>query len=236
MIIRHADSSQLLITQPDHAALAAHIMRHWRADGFPGARRRPAILLAIAEHDNGWREIDDELLVEEGTERILDFVHAPDRVRQGVWPRGASRLAGTPHAAALVAQHAVHVYGRYRTDPNWTSFFADKTVARDRYLQEAAPLTQEELLADYSFLRIGDLASLTFCSAWTKSQTDESGYTIRMDGTRLIVTPDPFAGHEVALTVAAREVPERPLPSPADAARAYQQSPHVSVTGTASGP
>src|SRR5688572_29016028 len=114
MIIRSTGPTRLLITQRDHASLAAHIMRHWRADGFPEKQRQHVILLAIDAHDNGWREIDASPLVDPGTGRILDFVHAPDHVRRGVWPRGVARLATAPYAAALVAQHAIHVYRRYR--------------------------------------------------------------------------------------------------------------------------
>jgi Protein of unknown function (DUF3891) len=236
MIVKHAGISQLLITQPAHAALSARIMQHWCADGFPEAPRRASILLAIAEHDNGWRELDDAPLVEDGSGRVLDFVSAPDQLRRGIWPRGTRRLGDTPHAAALVAQHALHVYGHYASRPEWTSFFADMTATRDHYLQEAAPLTLDELLGDYAFLRIADLASLTLCGGRTSTQIDELGYQLQMEGSRLIITPDPFEGREVALAIAARAMPARPFPSVEDARRVYQASPQVTVTGTASGP
>ena len=58
MIIRRKGTTPLLITQPDHAQLAATIMERWQEDGFPDSPRRAAILLAIREHDNGWREVD----------------------------------------------------------------------------------------------------------------------------------------------------------------------------------
>ena len=100
-------------------------MRRWRADGFPDSPRRAAILLAIEEHDNGWREVDAAPVLDVTTGRILDFISAPDSVRRGVWPRGVQRLAAEPCAAALVAQHAMHVYGRYRTALEWRPFFAE---------------------------------------------------------------------------------------------------------------
>src|SRR5215203_3779305 len=58
MIIRPHGSTQLLVTQPDHAALAGRIMERWAADDFPASPRRPEILRAIAEHDNGWLDVD----------------------------------------------------------------------------------------------------------------------------------------------------------------------------------
>ena len=117
MILRPNGSSQLLITQPDHAALAARVMRQWRADGLLQSPRLPSILLAVEEHDNGWREVDTAPLVDASTGRVLDFIGAPEEIRRPVWPRGVDRLADTPYAAALVAQHALHIYRRYRDNP-----------------------------------------------------------------------------------------------------------------------
>ena len=83
---------------------------------------------------------------------------APDAVKRSVWPRAVGRLAHAPYAAALVAHHAVHVYRRYRTEPDWAAFFAEMDATRDRHLSAAGTVTFEELLRDYIFLRIGDLA------------------------------------------------------------------------------
>ena len=73
MIVRQHDSSLLLITQPDHAALAARVMQHWVANGLPDHPHRSSILHAIAEHDNGWQEVDAAPLVD-AAGRIADFV------------------------------------------------------------------------------------------------------------------------------------------------------------------
>jgi hypothetical protein len=235
MIVRLDGSSQLLMTQPDHAALAARIMRGWRANGFPDAPRHSVILYAVAEHDNGWREVDAAPVVDGVTGRILDFVSAPARIRRLVWPRGVERLAATPYAAALVAQHSVHVYRRHRGDPGWAPFFAEMEAVRDRNLQAAAPLTLDDLLRDYFFVRAGDLASLTFCNGWTEIQTDDAGYAIRFEGMRLTITPDPFEGREVALEITARELPNRPFGSALEAEHAFSEAREVVVTGVASG-
>jgi hypothetical protein len=235
MIVRVNGSSQLLITQPDHAALAARVMRQWRADGFPDAPRQASILLAIEEHDNGWREVDAAPVVDVVTGRILDFICAPDPVRRAVWPRGVERLATTPYAAALVAHHAVHIYRRYRSDPHWAPFFTDMEAARDRHLHAAAPLTPDDLLREYFFLRVGDLISLTFCNGWTDVQTDDAGYAIHLEGARLTITPDPFAGRQVSLEIAARELPNRPFRSPSEAQQMFSGARDVVVTGIASG-
>jgi Protein of unknown function (DUF3891) len=237
MILRPAGSSLLLITQPDHAALAARVMRHWRAGGLQESARRSSILLAVEEHDNGWREVDAAPVLDEHTGRILDFVGLPEQARRAIWPRGVERLAATPYSAALVAQHAAHVYRRYRGSPGWDPFFIEMEALRDKHLR-AAELSQADLLADYSFVRLGDLVSLTFCNGWTEPQTDDAGevgYTIRLDGARLAVTPDPFEEREIAIEIAARELPDHPYRSKSDAEMAYSAAREVTVAGVAVG-
>jgi hypothetical protein len=234
MIIQPGRSTQLLITQPDHAALAATIMRQWTSDGFEESSRRSDILVAIAEHDNGWREVDAAPLVERATGRILDFIHAPDAVRQGVWPRGVERLANTPYAAALVAQHAVAIYARNRQESGWRPFFAGMEAACERHLQRAG-VDRDTLGRDYFFVRTGDLISLTFCNVWTDEQRLGSGYTLRLRGSELAISPDPFGGRTIPIAIAAVEVPAAPFASEAAARDAFDRGGAVRLTGTLRG-
>jgi Protein of unknown function (DUF3891) len=235
MIIRPGGTSQFLITQPDHAALAARIMQHWRADGLHESPRRSWIMLAIEEHDNGWREVDAAPIIDDATGRVCDFINAPGEIRRGVWPRAVERLAPTPYAAALVAHHAQHVYRRYRSNREWTPFFVRMEAARNQCLAQVASVSLEDLLRDYLFVRAGDLASLTFCNAWTDDQADAAGYAMHVEGERLVVTPDPFSGDHFSIGIQARELSDQSFASASDAARAYQAAPIVSIAGVVSG-
>lgn len=235
MIVQRTGTSLLLITQPDHAALASRLMEQWRADGFPRAARRHSILHAITQHDNGWQELDCAPILD-ADGRLLDFIAVPDDVKRSVWPRGAERLASTPHAAALVAQHGLHIYRRHRHDAPWASFFAEVTGLRDEYARHAS-ISVEELLREYFFLRIGDLVSLTFCNGWTNRQIDDSGsgYEMQLQGTRLMISPDPLDGREIPLEIAAREVPDRAFASADEAKTAFSRARSVTVKGMAIG-
>lgn len=228
MIIRPAAGGWHLITQPDHAALARQMMERWRALGR--ARRRASILLAIGEHDNGWREADATPLRDPATGAVLDFVTAPARVRQGVWPRGVARLAATDGwAAALVAQHALTVYDRYRGDPAWTAFFDEMRATRDRLAAEDGD-GLDALLEAYAFVRIGDLLSLIFCNAWDEAHTYD-GKRMWLEGDVVRVTPDPFGGDEVPFTVDARALAQAHYPSEAALSRAWAAAPAVVLSG-----
>jgi len=63
----------------------------------------------------------------------------------------------------------------------------------------------DELTADYRFLRLADLISLAFCTGSTDTQTFGE-WTVRLSGTRLDVTPDPFGGAAVAVAISARTI------------------------------
>ncbi len=202
MIVHSGPDVFQLITQPDHAHLARAIMEHC----VPLARspRREVILHAIAEHDNGWTEEDAAPIVNPETGEIADFVSAPLRVRHVVWPRGVARLAGDPWAAALVAQHAITVYDRFRADAAWSSFFARMEAARAAMLEESR-MPADDLAIDYVFVRLGDLISLTFCTGWTDPQRFGS-WAVQLVGARVVVTPDPFDGAIIPVEIRAREI------------------------------
>ena len=202
MIVRSAPDTIQLITQPDHAALARRIMEH--CVPLAARPRRDTILRAIGEHDNGWAEEDATPTVDPCTGKVVDFVSAPLRVRHGVWPRAIARLAGDPWAAALVAQHALTVYDRFRSEAEWASFFAGMEAARDAMLR-ASGLPFDDLAADYPFVRLADLVSLTFCAGWPDVQRF-GGWTVHFSAPRVIVTPDPFDGVVIPIAIAARTI------------------------------
>jgi len=235
MIVRRADSTALLITQPDHAALAARIMRRWTDHALAHSSRRDEIIHAVEHHDDGWLEVDRAPIIDETTGELLDFITSPVAVRRGIWPRGVALLATTPYAAALVAQHAVHIYRRYRDDHAWATFFGEMESLRAHHLREAAPATLEMLLSDYRWLRTGDILSLAFCNAWSDVQHDERGGSAHLTDDRLVLTPDPFGGAEVALAVPAREMSAAPFASAAAATVAYARAPATILSGVAAG-
>ena len=190
MIVRVSGDVLHLIAQADHAALAGRVMRMWPP--LHDSPRRASILLAVEEHDNGWHEPDDAPSVDPATGTVHDFINIPAHVRQAVWPRGIGRLSTDPWAAGLVAQHALTVYDRYRSDPSWSAFFTTIEATRARLLRETWPL--EQLEHDYAFVRIGDLISLMFCARW-QSETFSS-WQLHRQGDAVQVTPDPFRGRE----------------------------------------
>jgi hypothetical protein len=233
VIIRRATDRLLFVTQPDHAALAAEIMHYWQLGEFRDHPRRDAIHSATRNHDDGWREEDAELHVNDQGE-TLDFVAVPAFVKQRIWPRAADRLAVTsPYVAALVAQHALTVHVPLRDNPEWRRFFVTMERARDGLLARSAE-SAGELAQDYPFVRTGDQLSLIFCHGWT-SPLSGIGYRAILKGITLEITPDPFDGARVPLTVQARTVPARAYASATDLRQELERAPVLSLAGEAVG-
>ena len=235
MIIHHLGTADQLITQPDHAALAVRILRQWHPGHFPDSARKASILHAIEEHDAGWAEVDEMLVVDPATGRLLDFMEVSDAVKRDTSLRGIEALASDPYAAALVAQHRLHVYRRYAGQPEWSAFFAEVMRAREIHLRAAAPATLAELLDDYRFVRAGDLASLAFCNRWAETDADGCGYAMRLRGDSLTFVPDPFVGRTIEFEIRGREMGRQSFASAAAARQALAAASVITLQGKAGG-
>lgn len=231
MIVRTVPGGLQLITQPDHADLARDIMEH--CVPLAARPRRDVILHAIAEHDNGWAEEDAAPTIDHATGNVADFVTAPVSVRHAVWPRAVARLADTPWAAGLIAQHALTIYDRLRPDAAWVSFFAGMEAARDDMLR-ASGLALDDLLEDYAFVRLADLISLTFCTGWDDEQRF-GPWRVQRSATRVVVTPDVFGGALIPVAIEAREIHSRSFRSDAELRDALGEATTTMVRGEIAG-
>ena len=248
MIVRDAGGEWLVITQPDHAALAGRLMAAWQADGLPARPTREAVLFATSQHDVGWQEEDARSQVDPLTRRPYDFMTLPGDRRQAVWPRAVRVLSQhSTYAAALVAQHALTIYRRYGADSAWHPFFVEMEALRDHWYSADRrpdgssggpldPMGADRLLflRDYGIVRIGDLLSLIFCNAWTEPE-ERDGYRLWLEHGQLRVAPDPFAGATIAFEVPARRVKVGDYESDLHWQAALAAAPVEHIEGSASG-
>jgi hypothetical protein len=231
VIVRPSAAGLQVITQPDHAHLSGRLMAY--SGTLRAHPRRDSILLAVAEHDNGWEEEDAAPTVDPATGAIVDFINAPLGVRHRVWPRAVARLAHDPWAAALVAQHALAVYERYRPAPDWTSHFSGMEAARDAWLDRMGARL-DDLLADYRFVRLADLISLAFCAGWTDAHSAGT-WTVQVSDTCVVVSPDAFGGTRVPIEVEARTIRRGPFGSDAELRDALRMAPRHTLRGEVAG-
>lgn len=207
MIVVDEGATLLLVTQPDHASLAAEILSLWTADGIPNHPRRDDLLFATREHDNGWRETDaaPHLRPEDG--RPHDFLSLPTPQRLELWRRGVNRFATSrPYASALIAQHALTLHRDRRRADLWRALLDELEELIASLLQEAS-VPRSDLRNDYRFLDLADQASLALCAHWSQP-FQKGGLNGRPEGNRLYLSPFPLAG-DTSFRVAARRIPHR---------------------------
>ena len=235
MIVRDDGDAFLLITQPDHAQLAETLVTAIRTEPPLASEARRTILLATREHDNGWIEVDALPTVDTATGRPCDFMSGAAPLKHELWLRGIARVAKTDAlAGALIAEHAVTVYGYRRDDAAWKPFFSTIASMRDALLQRIGLTDREVFDAYYRCVRLGDSFSLQFCNGWTEPSTT-LGYHARMEGSSLLIRPDPFAGAVVDLRVVGRRIPARRYQDDAAVRAAIAAATPEIVVGTAHG-
>ena len=212
MIVRDEGETFLLITQPDHARLAEQIVGRMRTEPALESADRDVILLATREHDNGWIEVDADPTIEPGTGRPRDFMIGPAAVKHDLWLRGIARAAKMNlRAGALVAEHALTVYGYRRGTAAWQSFFESVTALRDDLLQQLGIVgrpSRDAFEQQYRCVQLADALSLQFCQG-SPERNATLDYEATMQEDRLIVSPDPFGGGTVALRILGRRIPAR---------------------------
>jgi len=208
MIVVPRDGELLLVTQDDHARLAAQILELRYLEDFRDHARRAAILYAVREHDNGWREADAVPRVD-GAGRPLDFRDVPLALREEVWVRGIERHAERhPYAARLIAEHGIAVH-RNRQGAAWSQLLARLESLRQE-MDERLGTGGATAGEDYPFLEWADAVALAAAGVWP-SFDSEAGRGQLREGV-LYLYPFPFAG-PTTFSMACRMVPDRAYPS-----------------------
>ena len=214
MIVVPAESSFLLITQPDHAHLAGEILSLWRADGLPDNPRRDDLLFAAREHDNGWREADAAPRWDAERGRPHDFITLPARERIAVWERGVCRFAAErPYASLLIARHALNLFGGRRGEEEWDRLL-DFLTDFENGLIERTGVEPETLEEDYRWLDLADQISLAACAQWREPAGRYGVHIAPSDGA-IGIAPFPLAG-ATTFRVACRRIPRRACRGDAD--------------------
>jgi len=214
MIVVEEGESLLLITQPDHARFAGELLALWQPQGLPEHPRREELLFAIREHDNGWREADAAPRVDSARGRPHDFVSFPLTSRLEVWQRGSDRHSvDHPYPTLLITRHALELHRDLRHEVGWDEFLKG-LEERQAELLDQSGLQGSEVAADYRYLAMADVLSLTACNGWT-APAEKWGLQWRYEDNVLYLAPFPLAG-STSFRVPARRIPNRPYSGDAD--------------------
>ena len=109
MIRRDAGGDWLLITQADHAAVAATLAGHVGGRRFARiVGRRESVLAAVSGHDDGWRSHDSAPTLDD-QRRPLDVLDAAHRIALPAWAASTAEVTtgSGPYAGLVVSLHAL---------------------------------------------------------------------------------------------------------------------------------
>lgn len=207
MIVRKQDGQLLLIRQVDHSALAGEFTRHWGNDRFERPAPLEPIALASALHDDGWRELDEEVQYDAGRQGPLHWRDVEVARHVVFYRKGINRIAAMdPYAGVLASMHGAGIYARrYGTYPVKMSklqeaersvietFISEQetlqSVLKRRLwnLEERRSLFERRLWTQYEWLQIWDRLSLFVClNDLAKPAQDRLGPTpVAVDGPAL---------------------------------------------------
>lgn len=195
MIVTQSGDTLAFITQHDHAHFAYQLFGLWLP--LREHPRRPAILRAIQQHDNGWWEADAAPTVD-GEGRPHDFMTLPPAPRAEIWRRGSARYAERePALAWRIVEHALRILDGGRV----TDALLDELRHRRDDLSVRVEATADEVAEDDVWLEWADLLSLIVCNRWTEPLFElpmrplcgTPGLEARWDGDRLHLDPFPLA-------------------------------------------
>jgi len=236
MIVVAQNGMLRVITQNDHAHLAAELLALWRADQLPANPRRRELLFAAREHDNGWRETDAAPRFDAASGRPHDFISLPQGERRELWLRATERFVDAePYGSLLILQHARNLHHSLREQADWRPLFARWHELEEELLGRTGA-SQEQLAADYRWIELTDLCSLSLCRSpgrspgrsRSRSAATEAGHRIdeplaghgyrgRLLGNTLHLAPLPLAG-ATTFSVPSRLIADRPYRSDIDLA------------------
>jgi len=201
MILRPTDNDVLAIRQIDHAAFAAFLLENWSDHNFGNDPERERIIRATRDHDNGWRDADDDPQLDPATRLPIPFSAIDPLRATEIWRRGTQTYAAEDAwHVLLITHHAYSVYELgHKRDPLWKDFFTEFAQQRAE-LRGRLGLTHPEVERAYSYLRMADWFSLRFCmsEAFGRDKPEKyGGYTIRSDGNVYEFRPYPFVTRDL---------------------------------------
>lgn len=152
MIRRKLNGGWLIVTQPDHARLAGDLARHWGNDEFPSPKPVEEVLLAVKEHDNGWREIDALARLNPDNGLPYNFSEWPLPDHFPIWQRAEKHLLdSSPYAALLISRHGSILF-RYLVDGAADPLLAHPFFTHETWRSRGDDLSEEEQKQIWAFV------------------------------------------------------------------------------------
>lgn len=249
MIRRDAPDAWLLISQVEHARIAAEIAEAWGNDQTPSLPRRDEFVAAVRHHDHGWSEWEAAPTRNPATGRPRDFLEMPMPDATAIWTRSIDACANlSPWCGLWVSRH----FGRLAEQAHQHRADDGDREAAATFLQQqrgrqtdwrrglTGRHTPELEEAGFQWLRFFDLFSLWLCCAErtgpeTLAVANVPSMQVSPCGpTGVALDPYPLASERLDLSVSTIALPRREYRSDILLRTAIASAPHRVVSWSVS--
>jgi hypothetical protein len=225
MIVNYTSSQWQIVTQRSHGMLAAQICAHWKKDNQP--QRWVETLIATAEHDDIFNELDNEELIN-AQGGPIDF---KDTGFKQVLSQKLIDMAETKSAysALLISRHIQFVHG---SDPKASTFIKKLKKQEAGWIKTAA-CSKAEISHGYELLEFCDAFSLLITQRLIQPEhrkieisngPDGKAYQMYASNTGLVVSPWPFEIPYFLVSYECRKLTSLSFPSTAAFREAFKQA------------
>jgi hypothetical protein len=159
VIVREEPDAFLLVRQHDHGLAAGEFARRFARKPRP----LEPTLLAVANHDLAWRELDAEVLWDEDGDRPYSFVNYPRERKLPAQRRGIDEIERfNPYAGCLCSMHFARFVEGSR-EPIEARFWEAELRRQERLRERMGVEELATLERNFRFLRLCDGLSLFVC-------------------------------------------------------------------------
>jgi hypothetical protein len=218
MIRRDAGDDWLLISQVEHARIAAEMAEAWGNKQLAPLPMRDLLLHAIRHHDDGWAEWERAPRVNPDSGAPRDFLEMPIPDAAAIWGRSIEICAQrSPWCGLWVSRHFCHLaelahnHREDRFDREAASAFLVAQQERQSHWRGQIGLDVERALetAGFEWLRWFDRLSLWLCCgerSLSETMLLPDGGAVRLaprNAAEITLAPFPFRSATLRLTVSA---------------------------------
>jgi len=229
MIRRDEKRGWILINQHDHARLSGEIMRYWGNEEFAMPDPYEEVLLAIREHDNGWKEWDSFPKVNPLSQYPMNFLEMDSSDQAEIWKRCFKRhSAEHPYASALIALHFGKLNEKSLSKNSNNGIAMTSHIEIIDFVSNMLEISISNLDIDslprdvqvnLRLIQIGDVISLALCHGWFSIEIKDvpleyNGRSVTLnlkssDGNNYVVAPYPFAEPLIRFQVKGRRLGQK---------------------------
>ncbi len=177
MIVRRLNGDLQLVLQVDHDDLSGQFAERFGGGKLWDPRPREPVILACAEHDDGWHDWEDAPEIDPESGRAWNFRDLEILRHLAFYRAGIGRVTERdPYAGMLVSKHGSGIYKRrYDLQPEMVvpgvtpelgvavdEFIAEQE-AHQAQLQSDLDAEADDVWSAYRLLQASDRFSLFFC-------------------------------------------------------------------------